>query len=252
MLELFHYEPTANSAKPLICLKEKGLDFVSHYVDLHNFEQHSPEFVKLNPNGQVPALKHDGAIITESTDINEYLDEVFPEVPLKPSTALGRAHMRIWTKFVDEYFCPALSLIGWHNMIKDVVANLTDEEFEAKIARIPLKEQQDKWRLAARQAHPKEQLDDARRKCGESVKRMENTLSQSDWLAGDAYSLADIACFPMASGIPRLMPEFMSEKDTPRCMDWLARMNARPGVQAALALSRRAPNIRKEPTKAAS
>ena len=152
MLELFHYEPTANSAKPLICLKEKGLEFVSHYVDLHNFEQHSPEFVKLNPNGQVPALKHNGEIITESTVINEYLDEVFPEVPLKPDTALGRARMRIWTKFVDEYFCPSLSLIGWNNMIKDVVAELSPEEFEAKIARIPLKEQQEKWRLAARQA----------------------------------------------------------------------------------------------------
>ena len=252
MLELFHYEPTANSAKPLICLKEKGLDFVSHYVDLHNFEQHSPEFVKLNPNGQVPALKHDGKIIVESTVINEYLDEVFPDVPLKPDTAYGRAQMRIWTKFVDEYFCPALSLIGWHNMIKGVVAHLTEEEFEAKVAKIPLKEQQEKWRLAAKQAFPKEQLEEARRKCGESVKRMEKTLAQSEWLAGTTYSLADIAVFPMASGIPRLMPEFMNDKDTPKSLDWLARMNARPGVKAALAMARRPPNVAKpEPAKEA-
>ena len=251
MLELFHYEPTANSAKPLICLKEKGLEFVSHYVDLHNFEQHSPEFVKLNPNGQVPALKHDGEIITESTVINEYLDEVFPEVPLKPDTALGRARMRIWTKFVDEYFCPSLSLIGWNNMIKDVVAELSPEEFEAKIARIPLKEQQEKWRLAAKQAFPQEQLDEAKRKCGESVKRMERQLRESEWLAGSTYSLADIACFPMASGIPRLMPEFMNETETPRCLDWLARMRERPGVQAALAMSRRPPNVLKAATAAA-
>ena len=55
MLELYHFEPGANSLKSLLCLKEKGLDFVSHYVDLHEFEQHSPEYVKVNPNGQVPA-----------------------------------------------------------------------------------------------------------------------------------------------------------------------------------------------------
>jgi glutathione S-transferase len=251
MLELYHYEPTANSAKPLICLKEKGLEFTSHYIDLHNFQQHSPEYVAINPNGQVPALRHDGNIITESTVINEYLDEVFPDVPLKPDTALGRAHMRIWTKFVDEYFCPSLSLIGWHFMIKNIVKDLTEEEFEAKIARIPLKEQQDKWRLAAKQAFPEEQLADARRKCGESVKRMERTLAQSPWLAGETFSLADIACFPMANGMPRLMPEFMNDKETPRSLDWLQRMNSRPGVKAALAMSRRPAVVARAPQAAA-
>jgi glutathione S-transferase len=71
--------------KSLLCLKEKGLEFVSHYVDLLRFEQHQPDFVKVNPNGQVPVLVHDGAVITESAVINEYLDDAFPEVPLRPA-----------------------------------------------------------------------------------------------------------------------------------------------------------------------
>jgi len=74
MLELYHAEPVANSMKTLLCLKEKDLKFHSHYVDLLRFEQHRPEFLKLNPNGQVPVLVHNGAVITESTVINEYLD----------------------------------------------------------------------------------------------------------------------------------------------------------------------------------
>ena len=74
MLELYHAEPVANSMKVLLCLKEKGIEFTSHYVDLLRFEQHQPEFVAINPNGQVPVLVHDGATITESTVINEYLD----------------------------------------------------------------------------------------------------------------------------------------------------------------------------------
>ena len=102
MLELYHAEPVANSMKPLLCLKEKGLAFVSHYVDLLKFEQHRPEYVAINPNGQVPTLVHNGAIINESTVINEYLDEVFPEVPLRPSNPVDRARMRIWSKFIDE------------------------------------------------------------------------------------------------------------------------------------------------------
>jgi glutathione S-transferase len=51
--QLYHYEPNANSMKPLLCLAEKGVPYESHYIDLHNFEQHSAAFVALNPNGQV-------------------------------------------------------------------------------------------------------------------------------------------------------------------------------------------------------
>jgi glutathione S-transferase len=80
MLELYHGGPGANSLKVLLALHEKGVEFVSHLLNLHNFEQHEPAFLKINPNGQVPALVHDGTVITESTVINEYLDEVFPQV----------------------------------------------------------------------------------------------------------------------------------------------------------------------------
>jgi glutathione S-transferase len=71
MLHLYHAEPVANSMKSLLCLKEKGPDFVSRYVDLLRYEQHGKDFVKLNPNGQVPVLVHDRAVITESTVINK-------------------------------------------------------------------------------------------------------------------------------------------------------------------------------------
>jgi hypothetical protein len=73
MLKLYHAEPLANSLKSLIPFKEKGLEFQSVYVDLHKFEQHEPWFVAINPEGQVPVLDHDGAIITHTTVINEYL-----------------------------------------------------------------------------------------------------------------------------------------------------------------------------------
>jgi glutathione S-transferase len=97
MLELYHGGPGANSLKALLPLKEKGLEFTSHLMNLLQFEQHEPWFVKINPNGQVPVLVHDGRVLTESTVINEYVDESFPDTPLRPADPFGRAQMRVWT-----------------------------------------------------------------------------------------------------------------------------------------------------------
>jgi glutathione S-transferase len=238
MLELYHGEPSANSMKPMLCLKEKGIEFVSHYLDLSKFEQHSPEFVKINANGQVPVLVHDGAIITESTVINEYLEDAFPAPALRPKNLVERANMRIWSKFVDEYFCPALSILGWQAIIPAFVKGLAPEEFEAKIARIPLKEQRDKWRTAAKSFTP-EVLAESRRKVSVSIERMEKLLEKSPWLAGSGYSLADINTYSMVAAMPRLMPDTVNEKSTPRIVAWLAIMNARPAVKAALGMGRR-------------
>jgi glutathione S-transferase len=236
MLELYHAEPAANSLKCLIAVKEKGVAFESRFVNLHNFEQHSPAYLKVNPNGQVPALVHDGKVITESTVINEYLDEAFEGQALRPADPYWRARMRIWTKFVDEYFSPALSFIAWHHMIHNITDKLSAEEFEAKVARIPLKEQQDKWRTAAKQGYSKQQLDDWGRQVRTSIERMERELAATPWLAGAAFSLADVSCFAVAAGMPRVSPNLVNSKATPKLMQWHERMSSRPAVQAALAM----------------
>jgi glutathione S-transferase len=236
MLDLYHAEPMANSLKSLIAIHEKGVPFTSHVINLHRFEQHEPWFLKINPHGEVPVLVHDGRVIPESTVINEYLDEAFEGPPLRPPDPYGRARMRVWTKFVDEYFCPALSFIGWHHMIHRITAHLTPEEFEARLARIPLKEKQDKWRISARQGYTQEQLAEWGRQVRVSIARVEEQLKESPWLAGPQFSLADVSVFAMAVHMPSRMPNVMNEKDTPRALEWHARMSARPAVQAALAM----------------
>jgi glutathione S-transferase len=243
MLELYHAEPVANSMKVLLCLKEKGIEFTSHYVDLLRFEQHRPDFVALNPNGQVPVLVHDGATITESTVINEYLDEVFPDVALRPRDPVERARMRIWSKFVDEYFCPALSMIGWHTMVRRVAQSIKKDELDELLARIPLKEQRDKWATIAGESFTEAQLADSRRKIGVSIQRMEEILGKFPWLAGSTYSLAEVNSYSMVAGVPRFFPELMNEQLTPRSVEWLARMNERPAVKAALAMPNKVPEV---------
>jgi glutathione S-transferase len=236
MIELYHAEPASNSLKVLLCLKEKGIEFVSHLMDIQAFEQHEPWYLKINPDGQVPALVHDGVVLTESTVINEYLDQVFPEFPLRPRDALECARMRIFTKYIDEYFRPALSSISWQIMIHKITERLSQEEFEAKLARIPREEKRDKWRISAAQGYSAEQMAAWRRTLAEGIGKMEAVLGNAEWLAGAHYSLADIACFAMVAHMPARFSDIMSEAASPRVMDWHRRMSARPAVQAALAM----------------
>jgi glutathione S-transferase len=146
--------------------------------------------------------------------------------------------MRVWSKFVDEYFCPALSMHGWNVLVPGIVARLQSGEFDQLLERIPLKEQRDKWKTAATHSFTAEQLADSKRKVGVSIERMEKILGQSTWLAGNEYSLADVNSYSMVVPVPRFFPEFLNEKVAPRTMDWVRRMNERPAVKAALAMAR--------------
>ena len=85
MLELYHANHSTCSQKVRLCLAEKGLKFKGHLINLATKEQLDPEYLKINPNGVVPSLVHDGRIIIDSSVICEYLDETVPEPRLVPS-----------------------------------------------------------------------------------------------------------------------------------------------------------------------
>jgi glutathione S-transferase len=235
MLTLYCFGPGANSLKPLLALYEKGLDFNRRQLNPGKFEHHEDWFKKVNPNGQVPALDHDGKVITESTVICEYLEDVFPDAnPLRPADPYLAAQMRIWTKWVDEYFCWCVSTIGWHRMVGKMVEKYSDEEFEAYVKRIPIYEQQVKWRRA-RYGFPQELLDEEMRKIAFSVKKLEARLAESPWLAGPDYTLADICNFAIANGMQHGFSEVVNEADTPRLLDWMNRINDRPAAKKMFA-----------------
>ena len=236
-LTYYHAEPVANSLKSMIPLKEKGLDFESRYIDLHKFEQHESWFLELNPEGQVPVLVHDGHIITHTTVINEYLEDAFPDTPmLRPADPVGKARMRYWNKFIDEHVMNNVSMHGWHRMVGVIARSVEDGAFDKLLARIPLREQREKWKTA-RSGFSEADLANATRKIEAAVDKVEQQMGKTLWLAGDTYSLADVNFFcHCGMMVNRMFPEMDIPGRAPRLSKWVERMNARPAVQAALAM----------------
>ena len=234
MLTLYSFGPMANSLKPMLTLFEKfefGRDFTVHRLDPSKFEHHSDWFKAINPRGQVPALVDEDRVITESTVICEYLEDKYPtEVKLRPDDLADRADMRVWTKWVDEYFCWCVSTIGWHRGVSHMAKALSDEEFEEHLKKIPIPEQQVKWRRA-REGFPQDLLDEEMRKIAVSVRRLDDHLREHEWLAGGMYSLADICNFAIAGGMQHGFAELVNEADTPGLVRWIKQIGERPAVK---------------------
>lgn len=239
-LKYYHAEPLANSLKSLIPLVEKGLEFEGVYVDLHKFEQHSDWFTAINPEGQVPVLDHDGTIITHTTVINEYLEDAFPDAnppdgPLRPRDPAGAARMRYWNKFVDEQVMNYVSMHGWNRLIRVITKSIEDDKFEELMSHVPLPDQRQKWKTA-RSGFEQKDLDHAMEKIEYALAKVDAQLGETTWLAGDAYTLADINfyshCGVMAN---RMFPDLDVDNRYPNLVRWREAMSDRPAVQKALA-----------------
>ena len=238
MLTLYHWEPNANSGKPMLALAEKGVEYRSHYLDLLNFDQHRPDYLKINPDGTIPALVHGDRVFTESTPMMEYIDEAFAGPPLRPKEPHERWRMRWWMRYFDSYFAPSLSMIGWSIFIGPAARQRDPAELRAAIDRIPLESRRIAWRKAAFNEFSAEELAESRRRVWFAIDVLEKHLTQHKWIAGDAYSLGDINGFNLGYALPLSQPERCNDQRTPRIMDWLRRIYERPAAKQTWAKGR--------------
>ncbi len=230
---LYHGLASTCSKKVRLALFEKGLAFESRLMDLQKFEQHAPEYLAFNPNGVVPTLVHRGEPIIESSVIIEYIDDAFPPVPLRPFDALARARMRLWTKFSDEVAYKAVYAPTWEILSKRASASFTGDKLQDVLARIPTKERRDRWETVARNGFTDDEMQDAYDKMRQCLDRIEAALAHGPWLAGETYSLADIAMIPFIDRIRNLRPEFMPAEKYPTLTAWEAALRARPAFDRA-------------------
>jgi glutathione S-transferase len=191
MLELYHFNDSVCAQKVRVVLAEKHLDWVPHHVDLMKLENLDPAYLKLNPNGVVPTLVHDGAVVIESSEIIEYLDEHFPDPPLRPADPGSLERMRGWIRLEDD---TGLLAVGAHTMqrfIKPHMERLPAQAIDAYETDHPMKERGAAHALVARGGDvPQFVLDQAAADLEAAIARMEEDLATGPWLAGGTYSLA--------------------------------------------------------------
>ena len=233
-LELYHGLPSTCSKKVRLVLYEKRLPFRSHLMDLRKFEQHAPDYLKLNPNGVVPTLVHQGRVIIESSVIMEYLDDSFPDVLLRPDDAWGRARVRLWLKFSDDVAYQAVYAPTWMILNRDAMKDLSSDERNKVLSRIPSAERRERWADVSTHGFSDEVLRASVDKMRACLERCEAALEQSPWLAGGACSLADFAMTPFVDRIRNLRPEFFEGGQYPRLDDWYDRLRSRPAFKKAI------------------
>lgn len=234
MLELYHHGSSVCAAKVRMVLAEKGLQWSGHYLDILKGDQFDPDYLKLNPKGVVPTLVDDGEVIRESTLICEYLDEKWPEPPLKPASPAGKVRMRYWTKFVDEQLHPMCAVITFTSSHRHTIKRLPPDEYQAFLARTPDPE----WRRRKREwlelGFEGPEVVKAVKTHDKLLKDMEAALAGAPYLAGETFSLADVGVLPYVNRLSMLGMLEPWPSRGPRVMDWFGRMRARPSFQPAI------------------
>ncbi len=202
--------PTPNGVKIPIMLEEIGLPYEAHKVDFAKDEQNSPAFLSLNPNNKIPAiLDPDGPdgqplALFESGAILLYLAEKSGK--LIPADAAGRYRVIQWVMFQIGGVGPMFGQLGFF-------VKFAGKDYEDKRPR-------DRY------------VAESRRLLGV----IDAQLAQQTWIAGNDFTIADIAVFPWINGLLNFYEaeDLIGAGDFGNVRDALERFLARPSVRKGL------------------
>ena len=235
MLKLYHWWSSTCSRRVRIGLAAKELEWESVYVNLRTFENLEPWYVKLNPNGVVPTLDHDGRIIIESNLILEYLDDVWPDVLLRPKDPYERARMRIWMDKFEHVLHRNVNVISFIKQGRiERFKKLSEKERQLIINRQPTEEKRVLLSRRLRDGISEEDMAFAEERLAEVLDEVEETLKDRPWLNGERMSLADISIAPFIERFEanRLI-RLVDWNSRPAVGKWWAQMQASPAYQTA-------------------
>ncbi|MGN6147125.1 MAG: glutathione S-transferase N-terminal domain-containing protein [Rhizomicrobium sp.] len=207
--------PTPNGVKVSIMLEETGLPYEPHLVDFGTNDQHSPEFLSLNPNGKIPAILDPGGpggkplALFESGAILLYLAEKSGK--FLPKDAAQRYETIEWLMFQMGGIGPMFGQLGFFHKFagKDYEDKRPRDRYVAESKRI--------------------------------LSVLEKRLTDREWIMGGEYTIADIATLGWVRNLigfygAREIMEYDALKAVPA---WLERGLARPAVQRGLEIPKR-------------
>jgi glutathione S-transferase len=244
---LYNAPQSTCSQRVRFVLNAKALPFDEVKLDLLAGDQLKPDYLKLNPNGVVPTLDHDGNVVIDSSVIVEYLDEVSPEQSFTPRTPVERAHMRALMRFIDEMPAAAVRVPTFNLAFLPRFAAMSEEEFAAFAESKPLRKE---FMLAmGRKGFPQKDMDAALDRLARTYARIDDEIAASGgpWLLGKDITLADIAVMPALVRMADLRLDTMW-KDRPRVARWYEAIRAHPAFKPTYyfgsLLSERFPHLR--------
>ena len=194
MLTLFDYLPSQNAWKVRLLLNHLGRPYRTVPISIFEGEGRTAEFRRINPTGTVPAIRlDDGRVLAESNAILVYLAEGSPYLPSDP---FDRAKVQQWLHFEQE-------------RVESVIGSLRHWTMTGKLAR-----------------RSAEMIEAKRGAAARSLGILESELATRPFIAGDRYSVADMAMFAYGS---RAEEAGLSLAAYPNLRAWIARIEAQPG-----------------------
>jgi len=245
---LYNAPQSTCSQRVRFVFNAKKLPFDEVKLNLLEGDQLKPEYLKLNPNGVVPTLEHDGAIIIDSTVITEYLDEISPNDTFTPENPVERARMRALMHFIDEMPAAAVRVPTFNLAFLPRFQKMSRDDFVAMAESKPLRRE---FMLTMGQTgFPKAEMEAALARMRRAYERMNAEIERSGgpWLLGKSITLADVAVMPALVRMHDLgMPDW---QDLPRVVTWFDNIRAhaafRPTYYHGSLLSERFPHLREK------
>ncbi|MGH6665909.1 MAG: glutathione S-transferase family protein [Pseudolabrys sp.] len=247
--KLYNAPQSTCSQRVRFVFNGKKIPFDEVKLNLLEGDQLKPDYLKLNPNGVVPTLDHDGAIVIDSTVITEYLDEVAPEVSFTPESPVERARMRALMHFIDEMPAAAVRVPTFNLAFLPSFQKMSREAFVAMAESKPLRRE---FMMAMGQTgFPQQEMDAALGRLRRTYERMDTQIEASGgpWLLGKNISLADVAVMP---ALVRMDDLGMAQQwaDLPRIVTWFDNIRAHPAFKPTYypgsLLSERFPHLKEK------
>ena len=203
MITLYDHPLSPYAQKVKIALREKGLEFQAELPGGLGAGGAQGGFIEANPRAEVPALIDGDVRVFDSTIILEYLEDAYPDPPLRPASAAERARVRMLEEVMDTHF----EAINWG--ISEI-----------------------RWFRRA-EGEKAEALQAAARKQTEGFYAwLEKQLSGREWFNGERFGWGDLSVVPYVNGsVGQGNPPAKGSK----LSVWLERANARPSVAACAA-----------------
>ena len=228
-LHVYHYFLSNCAQRVCIALEEKGQDWTPHAVNLFTQENTTDEYFRINPTGLVPALVHDGVVVTESIDILRYIEQQFPEPALYPSDPEQRQQADNW---MDSATDNHMGVVKTYMYSQVLGASKKPQMMEHYVEK-----QEDPDLIAFHRqtlsGFAESTVLSAERRLFAFYDSIEKELGQHPWLVGDQFSHADIAWF--VTYFLNHRTGAVDFRNYPNIRNWAARIMQRPSFKRGVA-----------------